>query len=389
MIFYKSFKFRVYPDKSHVERLAKWESSLRFLWNLAHEQRLSGLSRLSEDKIFVTLNSQSRELTELRRQCPWLKDVPRHLSAEVLQNLDKAWQQCFNKTAYRPGWKKKSNQSSFTESDPIQWSIRGTRLKFPKLAPMKIVLHRPLEGKPKSCNLKKYGDQWFASIVCEVEILDPVPRTDPKIGLDRGITNFIGTSNRELVPNPKFLEKGLKRLARASRNVASKVKGSKNREKAKNRVSRIHRKIRRQRDHFLHVLSSKITKSHGVVVLENLNVAGMARSSLARHIAGASWSRFAQFLSYKQEWTGGTVVEVEASYTSQTCYACKHVDSSSRSGEKFHCTRCGHTDHADLNAPLNILDRASRSVQPAEGSCHKTPRRSRKVETQTTVVGLE
>lgn len=353
---------------------------MRFVHNLCQEQRLMGLSRCAGDKVYANVFSQNRELTLLRKECQWIKDVPRHVMGQILNNLDEGWERCFRKISGRPNWKKKSQQLSFTECYTKAWSIQGNKLNFPKLAPMKIVLHRPLEGKPKSCTLKKDGDQWYAFIVCEIEIPNPKPRTAPILALDRGLTNFIGTSDRVLVPNPKFFEKSLAKLARAQRTVSRRVKGSKNREKAKNRVSRIHRTIRRQRDHFLHVLSSQITKSHGVVVLEKLNVSGMVRNrNLARHISGASWGKFAGFLKYKMSWTGGTVQEVPAQYTSQTCFACKHVDSKSRQGEKFKCTKCGHEDHADLNAPLNILDRMSHSVQPAEGSSHRAPRRSRKV----------
>lgn len=380
---FKYFKFRVYPSSITVSRLREWNNAMKCVWNIAHEQRLIGLSRSKGEKIYVSTHSQQLELTELRRVYPWIKDVPRHVIVQVLKNLDEAWQRCFNKTARRPKWKKKSDQLSFWEFDHLQWTIKDNKLKFPKLAPMKIVLHRPLEGKPKSCTLKRDGDQWFACIVCDVVNQNLPSRTEPIIALDRGLTNFIGTSDRVLVPNPKFLEKGLAKLARAQRTVSRRVKGSKNREKVKNRVSRIHRTIRRQRDHFLHVLSSQITKSHGVVVLEKLNVKGMIRNHcLARSISGASWSRFALYLEYKMKWAGGSVTYVPAHHTSQTCSSasCKHVDPESRKGEKFCCTKCGFTLHADINAAINILSRANRSVQPVEGSSNCAPRRSRKVE---------
>jgi putative transposase len=375
---YKRFNYRIYPNKSTIARLDGWNSALKWLWNLAHEQRKSGYGRPQGEKVYPSFFQQQKQLTELRKVAPWISDVPRHVCSEVLSALDQAWIRCFKKTANAPKWKKKRDQLSFSESDPKTWNLRENRLHFPKLSPIKTVVSRPLEGKPKTCTIKRDGDQWFVSIVCEVEIPDPEPRTSPRVGIDRGLKSFSADSDKRLVPGPKFLERSLTRLGRAQRTVARRVKGSKNRDKAKCKVMRIHRKIRRQRDHFLHVESSHYAKSHGVVVLENLNVKGMVQGNLGRGISDAGWSKFAQYLKYKLEWSGGTLLEVPAQYTSQTCALCDHVDRASRSGDKFQCTQCGHQDHADLNAALNILSRASRSVQPVEGSSPKTPRRSRK-----------
>ena len=158
------------------------------------------------------------------------------------------------------------------------------------------------------------------------------------------------------------------RIARAQRVVVRRKKGSRNREKAKLRVMRLHRKVRRQREHFLHVESSRLAKSHGVVVIEKLNVAGMLRGRLSRSIANAGWSRFAEMLRYKLTWSGGRLIEVPAAYSSQTCSACKRVDALSRCGVRFCCTGCGYVDHADLNAAKVLKTRANRSGLPVEGT---------------------
>lgn len=336
------------------------------------------ISRPRGEQPYPSAFSQGVELTELRRELPWLNDVPRHVLVQVLGDLHTAWRRCFDKISRRPRWKRKTGTLSFTEFQHDRWHVRGNNLIFPKLGPMKIVMSRPLEGKPKSCTLKRDGDQWFAFMVCEVETPIPVPRSEPKVGIDRGITNFLADSNGNLTDNPRFLENSRQRLARAQRKVSRKVKGSKNREKAKNKVMRIHRHVRRQRDHFIHVLSTSIAKNHGTVVLENLNIEGMILGSLSRSIGDAGWGKLAQYLKYKLSWTGGTYMEVPAQYTSQTCSSCSHVDKHSRKEEKFCCTKCGFTLHADVNAAINILRRASRPVKPVEGSSVSTPRRSRK-----------
>jgi putative transposase len=376
----KAFRFRVYPNEQQIARLGRWNDALRFLWNLALEQRLMGLARPRDERVFPTAFDQQKELTELRANLPWLADVPRNVCAQLLVELDKAWQRCFARLARAPRWKCKGRDViGCCEPHPKIWRLDNSNVRFPKLGILRTVMHRPLEGKPKTCSLKRDGDQWFVSITCELNVVEPTPREGPIVAIDRGIANFGATSDGDMIANPRCLEASLKRLARAQRVVSRRKKGSKNREKAKVRVAHIHRKVRRQRDHFLHVQSARLAKSHGIVVLEKLNVTGMIRSNLARSIADAGWSRFAEMLRYKLAWSGGTLIEVPAEYSSQACSKCGCVDAASRASQSvFCCTACGHYDHADLNAAKVLLARANRSGLPVDGNASKEPGRSRK-----------
>jgi len=358
---------------------------LRFLWNLAHEQRLMGLARPHDERIFPTAFDQINELTELRTALPWLSDVPRNVCAQLLVELDKAWQRCFKRVARAPRWKKRGRDFlGLTEPHPKAWRLDGSIIRFPKLGNLRAVIHRPLEGKPKTCTLKRDGDQWFVSISCEVEIADPVPRIEPIVGIDRGIVNVVADSDGKLIKNPRYFEASMKQLARAQRTVARRKKGSKNQTKAKFRVAHLHRKVRRQREHFTHQLSHDYAKSHGTVVVEDLKISNMVRANrgLARSILDSGWG-FVDKLGYKLAWTGGTLGKVPAAYSSQTCSECGCVDAASRISQSvFCCTSCGHHEHADTNASKVIKSRWRHAVQPVEGSRRlRTPRRNRKVVT--------
>jgi putative transposase len=381
MSHFKSYRYRIYPTVPVQNTLISWMSGLGFISNLAHEQRLAALSRPKGQRPSISLLSQQRELTLLRKEHAWIKQIPRHITAQVFVNLDQAWQKCFSGIAGRPKFKSKKNPVTYvTEFDPSRFQLRDSLLKFPKLPPIRTIVHRPLEGKPKTCTIRRDGDQWFVAITCEINTEAPAPRTEPCIGLDRGITNFIADSSGSLVKNPRFLDTGLKQIQRAQRTLSRRVKGSKNFEKAKNRVNRLHRSIRRKRDHFLHETSARIAKDNGTVVVENLQVKNMVRNRcLSRQISQVSWGRFAEFLEYKLAWSGGTLVRVAPHHTSQECSSCEHIDRASRNGEYFSCTKCGFNEHADINAAKVILRRSSRSVQPAEGSSDRTPLGNRKV----------
>jgi putative transposase len=376
----KAFRYRVYPTPAQVARLDAWESALRFLWNIALEQRKLGLARPRDERRYPTAFDQINELTELRAALPWLADVPRNVCSQLLVELDRAWQRCFAKLARAPRWKRRGRDTlGFCEPHPKVWRVDGSNIRFPKLGTLRTVMHRPLEGKPKTCSIKRDGDQWFVNIVCELSLAEPAPREGPVVAIDRGIASFGATSDGEMIANPQYFEASLKRLAHAQRTVSRRKRGSKNIEKAKARVARIHRKVRRRREHFLHVQSARLAKSHGVVVLEKLNVAGMIRGRCARSIADAGWSRFADMLRYKLAWSGGSLVEVPAAYSSQTCSVCGCVDDKSRRSQAaFRCTSCGYSDHADLNAAKILLARANRSGLPVEGSPKLGTLRNRK-----------
>ena len=386
MLIRKAFRYRIYPTREQIGKADRWSDAQRFLWNLAHEQRLLGLARERSERCYPTAFDQAKELTELRSELPWLADVPRNVSMQLLHELDQAWQRCFKKLAEAPRWKRKGvDVVNLCEPHPKVWKLVGSTLHFPKLGKIRAIVHRPLDGTPKSCTLVRDGDQWFASIVCAIEIPDPIPRTGPTIAIDRGITNFAGTSDGKLIPGPQYLKASLKQLARAQRKVSRRKKGSKNYQKAARMLMRRNRKVRRQRAHFSHVESARYAKSHGVIVLEDLNIAGMMRGNSARGIADAGWSMFEQMLRYKQCWSGGAVKLVWAAYSSQECDHCGHIDATSRRGEAFCCTKCGHTDHADINAAKVLLRRANRSALPVEGELLEGALRSRKAKVELRV----
>jgi putative transposase len=378
----KAFRYRIYPSAEQAARLHAWEDALRFLWNLALEQRRIGLSRPRDARRFYTAFDQINELTELRGELPWLADVPRNVCAQLLVELDKAWQRRFKRLARAPRFKRKGRDVlGLCEPHPKTWRLGDGAVRFPKLGELRTVVHRPLEGTPKTCTVRRDGDQWFVSIVCELEVADATARVEPVVALDRGVVNLVADSDGHILEAPRFYARAMKRLARAQRTVSRRKRGSKNREKAKARVSRLHRKVSRQREHVVHTLSAAYAKSHGTVVVERLQIGNMVRANrgLARGILDAGWGRLVECLRYKLAWAGGQLVEVPAHYSSQTCHACGLVDAASRRTQaRFCCTGCGLELHADLNAALVLKSRANRSALPVEGSVPEAARRSRK-----------
>ncbi len=389
MVVYRRFRYRIYPSDVQIARLRRWEDGLRFLWNLANEQRLLGLSRPQCERRYPTAFDQIKETKDLRGELPWLADLPAHACQRMLLDLERGWSMAFKKIKGRrlPRWKRKEQRMGITEQSP---SGRGWRLdaeagtlRFPKIGSIRIVLHRDTVGEERSCTIVSDGDQWFASILCKVDIDDPVDRFEPIVALDRGLVNIVADSDGVIIENPDHHERSLRRLARAQRAVSRKKKGSNNRAKARVRLARIYRKVFRQKDYVLHRISADYAKSHGTVVVESMGVTEMiegARSrNLARGMSAVGWGRLVVMLRYKLPVAGGRVVDVDAAYSSQECVACGSVSAENRMTQaEFHCVRCGHVDHADVNAARVLLCRANRSALPAEGTAPEAARRNRK-----------
>jgi len=395
VIRHKGFRYRIYPTKHQIKLLSEWEDALRFLWNLAHEQRIHYLNRPKCDRVYLSAFDQMKQLTELRHTegFEWLDKVPRSVCSQLLLNLEEAWKRYFDKISDKPDWKRKGiDVIGITESSRKGWKLAGDWLQFPKLYrknkpgrprgynKVKVVVHRPLEGAPSSCTIKRDTDQWFASIHTEVVVDAPTPVSVPVVAIDRGIINAAADSDGNIIKSPRFYEKTMRKLKRSQQSVSRKKKGSKNREKAKLKVAKVHQKVRRQREHFVHGLSHNYAKSHGVVILEDLALMKMIQSGsfFARGILDSGFGMLAKQLDYKLRWAGGILEKVQAEYSSQTCSQCGHIDPLSRNGEDFSCTKCGHKDHADVNAAKVLKSRWKPSTTACGEFLPKAPRRSRK-----------
>lgn len=229
------------------------------------------------------------------------------------------------------------------------------RLCLSKIGNLKVKWHRPIEGRIKTCTIRRDVDQWFVSFVCELP--DP-QRVLPlsEVGIDVGIESFAVTSAGEFVENPRFLTEWLPKLRRAQRALSRAKRGSHRRAKARLRVARLHRKVRRLRLNFHHQIARELVNRFDYIAMEELNVAGMVRNRhLARHISDVGWAQFGRVLECKAAEAGKTVIRIDARYTSQVCSGCGAVVEKDLSVRWHECPHCGLSMHRDHNAARNIL----------------------------------
>jgi putative transposase len=342
------YKFRLYPTPTQERTLNNTLETCRRLYNSMLTDRKENNRGFYEQK---------RALTVVRKGDKFLKAVQSHVLQDVALRLDKACGAFFAGLSRYPRFRRRGRYNSLTY-DYTGFSLRGDRVRLSMIGAVKIVVHRPLLGRVKRLTVIRDIDQWFASFSVEqdsVEERNPVPK---EVGIDLGISNIVALSDGTLVENPRCLSMSTSRILYLQREFSRKKKGSKNRERAKVRLAKAWRKVRRQRDDFGHKLSHELVEKNGLMVFENLKVRNMVKNhSLASAIMDASWSNLRQLTVYKAERRGGRVILVNPEGTSQKCSRCgvmnpKMEDLSERI---FRCEVCGLVLDRDVNAARNLL----------------------------------
>ena len=302
---------------------------------------------------------------------PYLKEVDSLALANAQLNLDKAFKNFLkNKDFGFPKYKCKSNPvQSYTTNNQNTIYIKDGYIKLPKLKSLvKIKLHRKIKGIIKSVTISKNSiNHYFASILCEEEI-EELAKTNKNIGIDLGIKEFATMSDFTKVENLKLTKEYEKKLKREQRKLSrryklakdsdKKLSDSKNYQKQKKKVAKLHNKIKNKRKDFINKLSTKIINNHDIICIEDLNIKGMLKNhKLAKSISDVSWSEFRRQLEYKANWYGRIIVKVPRFYpSSKTCSRCGNIKEELLLSERtYHCECCGLEIDRDYNASINIL----------------------------------
>ena len=353
----RAYKYRFYPTDEQRIILAQTFGCVRFVYNWGLHTR-SVAYRERGERLYY--NDLAAMLPDLKKAYPWLGEVSSVPIQQSLRHLDKAFKHFFEGRAKYPTFKKKQNSQSATyASNAFKWD--GAALILAKMnEPLDIHWHRalPKDAKPSSVTVTKdCTNRYFVSILVE-DSIEHLPVVNKQVGLDLGITSMVVLSTGERVGNPKFFAKDEKRLAKAQRRHAKKKKGSKNRNKARLRVARIHVRIQDRRRDYQHKLSTRIVHENQVICVESLTVKNMVKNpKLAKAISDVGWGEFVRQLEYKSKWYGRTLVKIDRFYpSSKTCSACQHVlDSLTLDIREWVCPECGTVHDRDTNAACNIL----------------------------------
>lgn len=372
------YRYRLEPSGDQRRRMAQYAGACRWVWNEAlgwREEaylaaRAAGGKPAAGSLNYVALAAR---LTLLRGEIPWLAAAPIHPLQQTLRDLDAAFQRFFKGVAGFPGFKSKGREA-LRFPDPKQFALEGDWLKLPKLGWMRLRLSRPLpkDGRTLNITVSREGGHWFASLCVAHEIAKVAAPAGAAVGIDLGIANsaVLSTGERVALPVPTKVE--LAGVARLQRQASRKRKGSHRWRRCVARLAKRKRHLAARRRDAAHKFTTRIAKTHVMVVVEALHLRGMtasakgtlavpgrnvaAKSGLNRSMLAQAHAETRQMLAYKCLRHGGELRCVPAPFTSQRCSSCGHTAAENRLSQAvFLCVSCGHNEHADDNAAKNIL----------------------------------
>jgi IS605 OrfB family transposase len=367
----RAHKIRLHPTSAQANYFARAAGTARFVWNWA----LAEWNRQYAAGEKPTALKLKKQFNEIRRaQFPWTWEVTKNASDQPFLDLSKAFTDFFKgcktgKGKGRPKFKsKKRSKPSFYLSND-QFELGDLKIWIPKLGWVNMAEKLRFTGKITGARITKTADWWFVSLTVELEDEKPDKRT-PAVGIDVGLCRLATLSTSEGYENQAFLRTALRKLRKANKRLHRRVKGSKNREKARRQVARLHYRITCLRDDVLHKLTTQIADCYGIVGIENLNIIGLLKNrKLARSFSDAALGKLGNLLTSKVERRGGLVIKINRFFPStKSCHCCgwkwEDMELSDRifTCQNRKCPYALFPQDRDHNAAQNILSEALRLI---------------------------
>lgn len=363
MLVLKAYKTELSPTEVQVTFFNKCAGTSRFIYNWGLNQRIK---LYEESKKSISFFNQRNFFNSIKdKEFPWIREIPYSVVENSLEDLSKAFKSFFESQKKKkkvgfPKFKRKHRKKSFRLRGCIHAYQSKIKLPIIGLVNLKEAAYIPSNKKIKSVTLSERAGRWFLSALVEESIEVPI-NNGPRFSIDLGITNFAVDSNGDCYNSPKPLRKNIKKLRRLCRRFSHKHRGSKNQEKTRKKLAKLHFRISCIRKDFLHKLSTTLTKTKSTIVVETLTVKMMMRNhKLARAISDESWSSFISMLSYKSIWYGCNLVKAPRDFPStKRCSKCGNIKNKmSLSKRTYTCEVCDLVISRDYNSALNLLSLA-------------------------------
>lgn len=373
----KAIKIQIYPNTIQKDFISKQLGCCRLIYNKLLDYKKT---QYKEYKQNTSLSQLGKYLTNLKKQDEYLflNDVYAMCLAQTMQDLLKAYDNFFKLHKGYPKFKSKKDTKQ---------SCRFTNLIFrgkKKINGNRITLIKQLTNILFKCSkkdeiylnhnekyihsitlIKNSTEKYYLSILIDYNIIQK-QKLDTVIGLDLGIKDFIVDSNGNRYENKHFYKNQEKKLKKLQKQFSKKQKGSNNRNKLRIKLSKVHEKIKNQRQNYLHQITSKLVNENQIICIEDLNVNGMMQNhKLSKSIQELSLFEFRRQLEYKCKWYGRQLIVIDRFYpSSKTCHNCGYIYKDLKLSEReWICPHCGKLIDRDYNASLNILDEGLRQIK--------------------------
>lgn len=357
---YKGYEYRIYPNKSQQKLLAKTFGCCRYVYNHFLARRIEYHEK---DGKYINSFALSKELTILKNELEWLKEVDCQSLQQELRHQDNAFERFFKAKKGFPKFKcKHSHRYSYTTILNVSLDIENHKIKLPKIGKVDLRLDRIPQGQIKSVTVKQVpSGKYFVSLtVLEEDKYLPKEeiKAETTIGIDLGLKDFAILSDGRKIANPRYLKNNLKKLAILQKRLSRKQKGSSNRNKARIKVARQHEKISNMRKDFLHKLTYQLTHENQVstICIEDLSVINMVKNhKLARSISDVSWSTFRTLLEYKCDLYGKNLLVIGRFEPSSKMCTCGYINKDlTLANREWTCPVCHKHHDRDILAANNI-----------------------------------
>lgn len=372
----KAIKIRLYLNYEQEDYINNLLGTSRFIYNnlLAYK-----INKYNNDKYNVSFSELGKKLVELKSEYDWIKNSHSKVLQQSLINLERAYKSFFKNGNGFPKFKSKKDnkQSCRFPSDAIS-EINGNRINIIKQ--LKNIHYKCSINDEKYLNknqnliksatlTKTKSGKYYLSILIDKPNKELVKLTNDIIGIDLGIKSFIVDSNGNSFENIKIKRNNEKKLKKLNQLLSRKIKGSKNKDKARIKLARYHEKLNNQKEYYLHQISNQLLNENQVIVIEDLNVKGMLKNhNLAKSIQELSLFRFKEMLTYKSNWYGRDLVQIGRYYpSSKLCSYCgSKWDELTLKDRTFKCPICHVSIDRDYNAAINIRKEGMRILSIKE-----------------------
>lgn len=369
-MYYKAYKFRIYPNESQKELINKTFGCSRFIYNYF-------LSMYKESKHTKASENIKYYTNYLKYECPFLQEIDSIVIRKSLFNLEDSFKRYFKRQSEYPKFKSKFKRNSYNTNAVygsyknnnycnIELDLENKTIKLPKLKNIKIRGYRNLKyinGRILNATISRESNgKYYVSVLYEIS--EKVKEVTPTsiIGIDLGVKKLLTLSDGNTYENNKYIEKYEKRIKRTQRELSRKVKGSSNYYKCKKKLAILHSKLANSRKYYIHKITKNITNEYDIITCEKLHTKEMIihgkKNTLSKNINDACFNEILRQLEYKSKFKGKQFYQIYEYYSSsQICSRCDNQDKKYKNLNEriYECTKCHLELDRDLNASINIM----------------------------------